>query len=380
MYSPLVHGGSRTMNKSSNKRGAPVKGQRSKLAQSAKIPKSIRPRKTSRGGGNNERSVEAPAALGSVRGARRAEITTASNSGDLRIRVKSCEYVADITGSVNFAVQQFNVNPGLALLFPWVSQLANLYESYKCHGLRFLFRTESPTSQAGKVMLMVDWDANDSAPLSKTAMMQERTKADGPTWSNFDLRCDPQDLLKFGTQRYVRQGLNPAGSDIKTYDVGVLNVATQGCTNTPVVGEIWVEYDIEFMTPNTAPVPNSVNIAGGGSISSAAVLGTAPVITGTLPVSVNSTGEIVTFSAAGQYLVELYVQGTLSALVWTASAGSNLKQTIVNAGNALANGTQSVQSFLFEANTAGATITFSSPTGTVTASNLRIAQYAYANA
>lgn len=250
----------------------------------------------------DEKGVMAPAAFGSVRGASRPQISTGPRrDADLRIRVRHREYVQDITGSVAFALQQLNINPGLASLFPWLSNLAALFESYQFNSLTFQFRTEGGTAQAGKILLAVDWDVLDNPPATKQAMMQERTKADAQTWVNFDLVCDLRDLLKFGVQRYIRNGAAPSVSDLKTYDVGMFNLATQGVTGAPVVGELWVEYDVELITPNTAPLLLTTERFSGATPTSASIVGAAPVITGGALVTVS--GNVVTFLAAGKYFV-----------------------------------------------------------------------------
>jgi hypothetical protein len=315
----------------------------------------------------SERQVNAPAALGSVQGASRPNFSSSTSNGDLRVRVRHREYVTDITGSVAFAVAQYNINPGLASLFPWLSGLAALFESYKFNRLSFQYRTESSTSQVGKALLAVDWDVLDAAPLSKQAMMQERTKADGPTWVNFDLKCDLADLLKFGVQRYIRSGSQPAGSDLKTYDVGMLNVGSQGCTNAPVIGELWIEYDVELITPNTSAGPPSGKIISGSAVSNAAIFGTAPTVTGNS--SVAASGSTLTFAQPGMWLVDVIAQGTLSAI--TVTTGTVTVITSAIAGNV----SEAIISSVIEVTAVGQTLIYSSPTGTVTSSITRIAAY-----
>jgi hypothetical protein len=316
----------------------------------------------------SEKAIAAPSAIGSVQGGSRPNISSLQRNGDLRIRVRHREYVQDIVGSVVFANQQVNINPGLNTLFPWLSALAGLFESYQMNALKFQYRTESPSTQAGKALLTVDWDVLDPSPTSKTQMLQERTKADGPAWENFDLICDLSDLLKFGVQRFVRSGLNPAGSDLKTYDIGMLNIASQGCTGAPTIGELWVEYDVELMTPNTTPLPVSSHIASGSAVSNAAIFGTAPVVLGNL--NVTATGSTLVFNTVGQYLVEIFATGTLTAL--TSNTGT---ATVVFANPVVGNGTNAFVVHIISVTVPGQTMIYSGPTGTVTATATRVASY-----
>jgi hypothetical protein len=327
-----------------------------------------RRRRVNRSTMNGERGLSIPAAIGTLQGASRPMMSSMVRSGDLRVRVRHREYITDITGSVLFAVAQYSINPGLALLFPWLSRLAVLFESYLFHALKFQFRTEAPSSQAGKIMLAADWDALDAAPSTKTGMMQERTKADAPVWSNLDLVCDLADLRKFGVQRFIRQGSAPTASDLKTYDVGVFNIASQGVTTAPVIGELWVEYDLELITPNTAPEPASAKIVSGSAVSNASFYGTSPTTTGVL--TVVPSANTITFSNVGQYLVETLVTGTLSVI--TTSTGTATQATAIGIQST---GSGAAFSNVVTVTAPGQTFIYSSPTGTVTSTTTRISQY-----
>jgi len=312
-----------------------------------------------------------------VSGSSKPMMTSSVNRrGDLRIRVRHREYVQDITGAgaTTYGVQQLAINPGLTTLFPWLSQLANLFESYLFNKLSFQYRTETATSSTGKVILTADWDAADPAPGSKQAQLQERSKADGAVWQSFDLICDKQDLEKFGIQRYVRQGTLAANLDVKTYDVGILNVGTYGASSSAASGELYVEYDVELITPQTSPAPLSAKVQAGGTISNAALNGTTPVVTGSLPLTIGA--DSITFNSSGQYLLEVNPTGTLSAITLTGSAGA----TATSLGTYISTGSFFLGSWIVNVPVAGGIVTWSAPTGTVTANATRIAQYAVANA
>jgi hypothetical protein len=329
-----------------------------------------------------------PLAKGRFRGTNKPNITSSlsGRGGDLRIRVKHREYVQDILGTAAFTLVQLNINPGLAQLFPWLSGIAALFESYKFNNLKFCYESQTNATVSGKAYFSADWDVTDVAPANKQQQMQERSKASDMIFEDFCLNCDKNDLEKFGIQRYVRVGNAPVGTDLKTYDVGVFNQSTQNCAVTTAVGELWVEYDLELITPNPSPNAGalSAHLQGGGAISSAAVLGTAPLFLGSLPVSVDPTGEIITINAAGQYLMDLQVTGTLSALTLTAGGAANTNNVAtesmpVASPGVVTNGTAGCISWRLEVNVPGATFTFSAPTGTVTASTVRIAPYTYLN-
>lgn len=311
-----------------------------------------------------------PAAIGNVSGAMRPRFDMVKQqNGDLRIRVRHREFIADVVGvgATTFGNTQFSINPGIARTFPWLSQLARLFESYKVNALAFEYRTSVASSSAGKVFMSVDWDAADPAPTDKVSMLQERTKADIVVWANARMVCDRADLAKF-PQRYVRGGTLAANLDVKTYDVGNMNMATLASAAT--VGELFVEYDIELITPNPFGAPLSAKIVGGGTVADTALFGTAPVTTGSL--SVSPATNTITFNTGGQFLVELEKTGTV--LIATVNTGT---ATSVDAATFQVNaaGTNSVESWVVTAS-AGQTLILN-PVGdtTTTASVTRIAQY-----
>jgi len=212
----------------------------------------------------------------------------------------------------------------------------------------------------------MDWDAADAAPTSKIQQLQDRTKADDAVWQNFNMPCDIQDLRKL-PQRYVRTGTLAANLDIKTYDVGNMTFGTQGSTGT--IGELWVEYDVELITPQPSPLPLSAKIVSTTSISNAAIFGSAAVITGSLPVT--ASASTLTFNSPGQYLVEFFLTGTLSAYTLTTGTAATTALVGVSSGAAIA------ISQAVNVTAAGQTLILSSPTGTVTAGVTRVAQYQY---
>jgi hypothetical protein len=171
--------------------------------------------------------------------------------GDGRVRVRHREYLADVAGSVAFAATGFAINPGIATSFPWLSNIAVNFESYLFRALSFEYETQKSASTSGTIMMAVDFDAADAAPASKTALMTYHNAVRSAVWGECCYRSDMMDLRKFGVQRYVRSGALAANLDIKTYDVGNLFVATQGEADTSAIGELYVVYDVELITPQT---------------------------------------------------------------------------------------------------------------------------------
>lgn len=337
-------------------------------------------RALARGSGNSGRGgltiQQAPVAVSQSMGSTRPQISSDSKSGDLRVRVRHREYIQEVAGSVDYAVSQLSINPGMYATFPWLAQMAQLFESYKFNQLAFEFKTESATTAKGKVLLSVDWDASDAPPATKQQQLQERTKLDCAAWAVARMNCDQADLWKFGPQRYIRSG-TVSNTDIKTYDVGNLNIGRQGMADASAVGELYVVYDVELITPNQ--VSGLVNpsleakIVSGGSVSKTAPFGTAPVQTGGLAVVASNTSSKaqLTFNQPGKFLINQFYVGTSEGDGSTVT-GSAAITVLRGAG-----GSPPTQEIYAVVSAAGQTviIDYSANSGTISATETRIAPY-----
>lgn len=78
------------------------------------------------------------------------------------------EFITNIVTSASantFEYDVFQLNPGLSNTFPWLSQIAPNFETYKCHGLMFEFRStssdalNSTNTALGQVIMSCQYDA-----------------------------------------------------------------------------------------------------------------------------------------------------------------------------------------------------------------------------
>lgn len=241
----------------------------------------------------------------------RPKMSLSANSRG-EISVSHREYIRDIPGSVAFANTQFNLNPGLQAVFRWLSSLAPGYESYVFMKLDFYFETMKSTATSGTIMLACDYDSTDAAPANKQQLMSFAGAVRSPVWGECSLHLSHKEMYKQGPSKSIRLGGIPANDDIRLYDVGNLNVATDGCADTTALGELYAEYTVIFQTPqiDQQAVTNSLSgkIVGATGITRAVPFGTAPVVTGGLPVTAASA--TLTFNRVGTYLLSFQVTGT----------------------------------------------------------------------
>lgn len=280
------------------------RGRKAKINRARGAPM---PRFQPNGKGSPMTSV--PAAMSRIMRTPVPMFTSDGKGGDGRIRVRHREYIADISGSANFSDRAFFINPGLSQTFPWLSGISTRYESYLFHMLRFEFETSVSTATQGTVILAIDYDAADAPAISKQQLLENRGAVRSAAWAPCQCVADFQDLTKFGVQRYLRHGALLANMDIKTYDVGRLEIGTQGMTGTAVVGELYAEYDVELMTPQIDQEIYDFSIAsGGGGIALSTPFGDAPVRNGNGDV-LALPGSLV-FTRVGSYIIIHTATGT----------------------------------------------------------------------
>jgi len=228
------------------------------------------------------------------------------------------EYVSDINASSgtpsNFSVTPFAVNPGQPSTFQWLSKVAANFESYKFNKLKFDYETEAPTSLGGTLMLTLDYDATDPAPVSKQQAMAYRGSVRSAPWTPCCHSSLHEDLSKNKTY-FVRPGSQPANTDIKLYDVGNLFVMSKGVTTADAaLGELYVDYDVMLMTPIYEPTP-TIQYGGfvnsGGTVSNANPLGTLPAAgPNNFGFSFDDASNL-TINQAGNYLLSFDSVGTV---------------------------------------------------------------------
>ena len=163
------------------------------------------------------------------------------------------EYIMDIySPGAGFHNTAYSINPGLSNLFPLLKQFLQNYEMYEFEELMFTFRTSvSSATYSGAMglwIMAVNYNALSEAFTNKRSMEDY----DGAIAGRI---CDMGYIgAECGKGRgpynrlFVRTGPIGALDDLKTYDFGKFNFATNldGTTfpQGTVLGELWVTYRV----------------------------------------------------------------------------------------------------------------------------------------
>lgn len=193
---------------------------------------------------SNIQRVPVPASVGLI--------TSQKNNKSMKTHtVPHTEYVMDVNGSnLNFEVQQTLVlNPGNPDLFPWLSAMGNLYESYRFKKLKLRYAASCSTQTNGFVGLVPDFNPLDPSPSSKTLAFQNEKTKRGSSFTSFEVNCSQEELNK--RKSYFCRGQNETvpNANREVYDTGNVYLIVGGQGHQNPIGELWIDFEVEFMTP-----------------------------------------------------------------------------------------------------------------------------------
>lgn len=171
------------------------------------------------------------------------------------------EFITSVNSAGNngWTNMSFSVNPGLASVFPFLSQIATNFQEYELISARFIYEpvvspmSVSDVGSLGSVVISANYNAG-AQKFSTFAEAVESSQAIRGTIATplvFGMECDPSQ----GTarSRYIRGGAVPTGQDIKTYDHALLQVGLFGVPSAYIAGTqlglLWVEYTVELSKP-----------------------------------------------------------------------------------------------------------------------------------
>lgn len=249
--------------------------------------------------------------------------------GSRGTRICEREYLGDIfsggtlvNGSSTFDLRGFALNPGVATTFPWLASIAQQYEAYKPNGIIFEFKSTSSafngTSQAlGTVICATDYDPTDAYYINKTQMEAADYSDSTSAYKSMmhGIECEPKE--RGDNVLYVRAGGIPANDNLRFYDLGIFQIATQGMSATNVnLGELWVSYDFTFYKKNLMNGILGFNVTYNVMTNTVAETQANPLGTPRVYGNANCTigsGNVLRFDptiSTGVFLIEYYAEAT----------------------------------------------------------------------
>ncbi len=161
------------------------------------------------------------------------------------------ELVAGVNGSVAFATTRYVINPGLSASFPRLSGMADKWEQYRFHSLRYVYVPRSAASAAGSVILTPDYCVRDLPPTTAAEAADNMNSVENVIWTDIVCKLDVGSMFAVGPRKYLRQSNVPG--DMNLYDCGNFYVTTSGTADTSEIGRLYVEYDVELFVAQNSP-------------------------------------------------------------------------------------------------------------------------------
>jgi hypothetical protein len=164
-------------------------------------------------------------------------------------RVSHREFFQNVTADgTTGQVHQYQCNPAQEHHFPLLSRIASAFESYIFTKLEFYYQPAVSTSTAGRIALCPDYDpADDNSTLDKTSLLSFEDAGSFPLWQPGIIRCSPRNLRK-RKEYYTRRNTSTTTTEIRQTDALRLWVVIDSAASAHI-GELWVNYDITFFTP-----------------------------------------------------------------------------------------------------------------------------------
>lgn len=190
-----------------------------------------------------------------------SQISVNASSLEQDLWVEHTEFIANIYSTATFSQQKYILNAGLSSTFPWLSQIAKLYEMYRFHGLMFQYKpllSEMPgTPYTGKIIMATAYDPYWQGFSTEQQMENySYAQADKPV-NGLIHGCEtdpsqiPQSML-YNRVNNVVESTRP----LDMSDLGVFTVATNNANLTAgtILGELWVTYRVCLSRPQQLSV------------------------------------------------------------------------------------------------------------------------------
>jgi len=193
--------------------------------------------------------------------------------------VTHCEFLQNIMtdASGNVATTQYNLNAALSDSFPWLGALGANFEFYRVDALHFKFQPLAPSSAAGQLAMVIDYDLRDLT--SSFAGIGDYINYQGSVISNIwlDSQANFRPNRRMLDKYLCRTTTPPSSTDVHLYDVGNFYFMVDNCSlASAVIGRLLVSYTITFSVPRIAAVASTLSSslavgswAGGGNYAAA---------------------------------------------------------------------------------------------------------------
>lgn len=189
------------------------------------------------------------------------------NQRNGRVIIRHREYFSSIgntTSNTGFQpiITEF-LNPGLARQFPWLSKIANNYESYRFTKFNVHYLPNCPTSTLGSLMFVLDFDVNEQPFISDSEMLNSNKCVSITPYTEKVVEYSTAEVNKMFSSRMVTDRVYPKAEAVQYYFCR-MNVALSGVAANASLGRLFLDYEVELRTPIAKDIDAKYTAYGNG--------------------------------------------------------------------------------------------------------------------
>jgi hypothetical protein len=275
-------------------RSAPVQGPRSQRANQRPVPRKRRRRQ----GSNDQTRIRnllvqdftdtAPVSYGGVDTSINSVMINGKGGYNKPTVIAHREFLASLslTNAFQASILRLRLNPASVATFPWASNIAYSFETYRFRRLKFIYVTRMSTNTAGQIIFSPDYDAEDAAFTTESQLTNNVNAKESAVWKSLEIPLRADMLNGAYKRHYIMSDVRFATTtqDVKTIDSGTFQIAGE-TGSAGVQGKLWVEYEIELYTPQFPTEAGSM--LGGGTeqfnVGELSNIGATGIMTGLAP-------------------------------------------------------------------------------------------------
>lgn len=182
--------------------------------------------------------------------------------------IKHKEYITGINivpvlNQSYYQVGRYRLNPASTATFPWLSTIAQAFETYRFRKLQFCYKPRCASTIDGAVIMAPDYDAADASPISERELAMNMDSVEDSCSKTIRLNCSNARMNAAYKQHYTASDSRffSSAQDQKTLDCGSVVVSVISTETSAALlvsfGKLWVEYEVELFIPQVVTIAPS---------------------------------------------------------------------------------------------------------------------------
>lgn len=158
------------------------------------------------------------------------------------------EHIAQLVAGNSFDPYPLGINPCNRNMFPWLSTLAESFETYRFTRLVLKYVPSCPSTTDGRIYFAVDYDSNDAPYSNVREFMSAPTSATNQISKHLSVNIPYSKMSNVIQWHYTNKLSTLAGRDRNFSDCGIFQFAAMS-NSSVIAGDLLVSYSVELRQP-----------------------------------------------------------------------------------------------------------------------------------